>query len=598
MVKASLAPTPLVDPATVPPIEIAPQVRPRRQSSFGLFFRLLGFAMRLNWRKKVLKRPEAELAAEVRDFLEDLGGLWIKAGQLLSLRIDLLSPEMSDQLAQLQYRSYGFDPAAARQVVEAELGATIPQVFSEWDEHPFAAASLSQLHRARLRGGEEVAVKVQRPGIEQVMRRDLGLIVWLLRRMRRVPSVSYIGWDAMIRELTRMLHEEIDYRYEISNMRRMRKILKPHRIRVPRVHRRLSTERVIVMEFVHGVVMSEFMRVRRSDPARLKAWLKENDIDPRKVGRHLMISFYRQLYEEEIFHGDLHPGNIMLLRGSRIVLIDFGAVGGLDRNYARTYGEMARAIAIGDYGAAMDHFLLMCDSIPPLDVARFRTEGVEVIRAWEARTHLHGLTFQERSVSGGLSFRLADVYRKYRVNPTWQLLRATRSVGTMDSNLSVLLEGENPTKIMRRYFREAQRRRLRGLARNAVSRISNAAASAARTATLVSDTIRRQAIQLEGAQSKVSRVFAVIVGIVQVAIFVLWLFVVYDMLHDNARAWLGPFEQSIGGIGEMAEATPWRPLWLHIGIIVAVTIAFFLAGRVRRILLRKDLRRADGRLDR
>ena len=598
MVKAALTPTPLIDPADVPPIEIAPQVRPKRRSSFALFFRLIGFAMRLRWQQKVRKRPQAELAAEARDFLEDLGGLWIKAGQLLSLRVDLLSPEMSDQLAQLQYRSYGFDPAAARAVVEEELGATIGQVFSEWEELPFAAASLSQLHRARLRSGEEVAVKIQRPGIEQLMQRDLRLIVWVLKRMKSVPSVSYIGWDAMIRELTRMLREEIDYRYEISNMRRMRKILKEHRIRVPRVHRRLSTQRVIVMEFVHGVVMSEFMRVKRSDPARLAAWLAANRIDPRKVGKRLMISFYRQLYEEEIFHGDLHPGNIMLLRDSKIALIDFGAVGGLDHHYAKIYAEMARAIAIGDYGAAMDNFLLLCDTIPPMDVSRFRTEGIEVIRAWEARTHLDGLTFQERSVSGGLSLRLADVYRKYRVNPTWQLLRATRSVGTMDSNLSVLLEGENPTKIMRKYFREAQRRQIRGVAKNAVSRISNAVASASRTATLVTETIRRQAIQLEGAQGKVARVFAVIVAMAQVAIFVLWLFVVYDMLHDYAAEWLGPFERDIGGIGEIADSTPWRPLWLHIGIILAVTIAFFLAGRIRRILLKRDLRRPDGRIDR
>src|SRR5690606_35219728 len=165
----------------------------------------------------------------------------------------------------------------------------------------------------------------------------------------------------------------------------------------------------------------------------------------------------------------------------KIALIDFGAVGGLDHHYAKIYAEMARAIAIGDYGAAMDNFLLLCDTIPPMDVSRFRTEGIEVIRAWEARTHLDGLTFQERSVSGGLSLRLADVYRKYRVNPTWQLLRATRSVGTMDSNLSVLLEGENPTKIMRKYFREAREPQLRSVGRTALQATACAVASAPRT---------------------------------------------------------------------------------------------------------------------
>ncbi len=193
MLKAGLVPTPLIDPRTRPPIEIAPQVSPKRQSSFVLFFKLLRFAMHLRWQSKVRKRPAAEIAFEARNFLEELGGLWIKAGQLLSLRVDLLTPEMSDQLAQLQYRSYGFDPAVARALVEEELGANIPQVFSEWEELPFAAASLSQLHRARLRSGEWVAVQVQRPGIEQFLRCDIGPIVWLLKRMTRVQSVYYIG---------------------------------------------------------------------------------------------------------------------------------------------------------------------------------------------------------------------------------------------------------------------------------------------------------------------------------------------------------------------------------------------------------------------
>ncbi len=99
---------------------------------------------------------------------------------------------------------------------------------------------------------------------------------------------------------------------------------------------------------------------------------------------------------------------------------------------------------------------------------------------------------------------------------------------------------------MRTYFREAQKRQIQNLAKHALSRITNAIAGASRTASLVSDTIRRQAIQLEGAQGKVARVFAVIVGMIQVAIFILWLFVVYDMLHDYAAEWLGPFEHSIG----------------------------------------------------
>ncbi|MCB0237469.1 MAG: AarF/ABC1/UbiB kinase family protein, partial [Anaerolineae bacterium] len=152
--------------------------------------------------------------------------MWIKAGQLISLRTDLLSREMANELSQLTYLTNGFEPDIARQVVEDELGRPIEDVFDVWDAHPFAAASISQVHRARLRSnGVWVAVKVQRPGIKQVFARDLKLISRILRMMKRMPGLGFITWDGMIRELERMMTEEVDYRYETANLRRMRKLL-------------------------------------------------------------------------------------------------------------------------------------------------------------------------------------------------------------------------------------------------------------------------------------------------------------------------------------------------------------------------------------
>ena len=598
MLSAKLVPTALIDPGTIPPIKIAPQARIRRASSLRLFFRLIGFAMAYGWARRVRRRSDAELALRVRDLLEGLGGLWIKAGQLLSLRVDLLSREMADQLSQLQYQSYGFDPAVAQEIVERELGRPTAEVFEAFETHPFAAASISQLHRARLLGsGDYVAVKIQRPGMEDALRRDLGLITWLLRRMRHLPKVSYIGWDGMIRELERMLQEEVDYRYEVANLRRMRKILRKHKVHVPKPYRALCTHRVIVMEYVPGVVMSDYLRAQRSDPARLRDWERQNGVEPSKVGKRLLLSFYRQLFEEKIFHGDLHPGNIMLLRNNRIALIDLGTVGSLERNFLRVYGQMAAAIAHGDYAKAMDLYLLLCDSIPPIDMHAYRAEAVEVTRAWEARTHLDGLTYLQKSITGGLSVDLARILRTYRVSPSWQFLRVTRSVGAMDANLNVLLERESSARLLRMYFRQARRRSMRRFRRHGATTVLNTLTAATETGGNLAELVRRQAIRLQGTQSKMAQVLATIVAFLQVGVLLLAIVLIYDFMHDHYHNLVALFDGSVGGMDDFSQWLPTIPYVINLAIIVAVVALFFVLGHIRRILSRPSVRLPTGRVD-
>ena len=596
MLKRSLVPTPLVDPSTVAPIRIASQTRIRGRGSFRLFLQLIGFGMGFGWSKNVLRRSDAELALKARVFIENLGGLWIKAGQLLSLRVDLLTPEMADQLSQLQHQSFGFDPVVAQQVVESELGRPLAEVFDVFEAHPFAAASISQLHRARLVGSRDwVAVKVQRPGMDKSLARDLGLISWILRRLKHVPFVSYIGWDGMIRELERMLREEVDYRYEVANLRRMRKILRKHRIHVPKVYRSLSTQKIIVMEFVPGVVMAEYLRLRRSDPDRVHAWERDNDIKPRKVGRRLMLSFYRQLWEEPIFHGDLHPGNIMLLRNGRIALIDFGTVGSLEQKFVQIYGQMARAVANRDYGKAMDLYLLLCDSIPAIDTNAYRAEAVEITRAWEARTHLDGLTFVQRSITGGLSTELADVNRRFKLNPSWQFLRVARSVGTMDANLSVLLERENPTKLLKLYFKEARSRAFKRLRTEGINTIASAMSGVSDSAGKLSESILRQAIQVQGVRSKVSQVLGVFSTLFRIAVGITVLVLVYDFLEANHFGPVTGIDSHLGAFADFIDSTPPLPFEVGIALILGAIVVFFIVGRISRILRKEPVRLPNGR---
>ena len=256
MLDPCLVPTPLVGASETPQVKIVPVKKQTRLETIRLVLAIYRLAFGLLWQKVTRRSNPDARALRVRAFMEDNGGLWVKAGQLLSLRTDLFSPAMIDQLSQLAYRANGFPPEIARQVVEESIGAPIESVFSFYEEMPFAAASISQVHRARMRRtGEVVAIKVQRPGIDRILRRDLKLITFMLRMAKRVPTVAYITWDGMIKELQQIVGEEVDYRYEVSNLRRLRKNLKPHNVYVPKVHRRLSGKKIIVMEFIEGVLM-------------------------------------------------------------------------------------------------------------------------------------------------------------------------------------------------------------------------------------------------------------------------------------------------------------------------------------------------------
>ena len=599
MQKQKLIPTPLVQAAEVAPITIAPVKEIGRFQTISLFLRLIRFALGMIWAVRVRHQPIAETARRTRVFLEDLGGLWIKAGQIISLRTDLLPREMVDELSKLQYRTQGFAPEIARQIVTASLGRPIETVFAVFEDDPFAAASISQVHRGRLRGsGRWVAVKVQRPGITQIFARDLRLITFLLRQLGRVPEVSYIPWDGMIRELQRIMQEEIDYRHEIANLRRLRTVLKRHKVYVPRVYARFSGKQVIVMEFVTGVLLSDYLRVQRSDPERVAAWRDENNVSPRKVGSRLLRSFYRQLLEDNLFHGDLHPGNIVLFKNSRFALIDLGTVGNLEARFVELYKLEAFAVAEQDYSKAADYFLLLADSMPAVDITGFKTETVEFYRAWEARTHLRGLSYAEKSITGGVATQVAEVARKYKVSPTWQLLRVTRSLGTLDSGLNSLLANTNPNKILRKYFRQAQRREVDRLRRRGIGRLVGSAVGELRLmGNLATARLRQDAVRFQDVQSKAHFFLETLLGVVRLALVVGAMALGYSFLYHHHFNIISGLHTWLGAFGQITEIIPRYPYEVSIAVILVVVYLIIVVGRIKRRFAQGTVRLPNGRLD-
>jgi len=397
-----------------------------------LFTRLIGLRLRGPVTGEVAGRM-------VRETFEHLGGLWLKAGQLLSLRVDLFPQEFCQELATLENRSVAFPTPVARRILEEELGAPVEHYFDEFADRPFAVASIGQVYRARLRQEQVyVAVKIQKPYSAELFARDLMLIRWIVRLLSVVRFRSYMRWDLGHAELCEVMKEELDYNYEASAVRRMRRSLSGHRIYVPRLFARYSTQRVLVTEFIHAILMADYIQAAEKDPVRLAAWLTENNVKPRKVARRLIQSIYRQLLENNLFHGDLHPGNIVLLRDSRIALIDFGTTSFTERDYLQKFVIFLRALATRDYAKAADLTLLLTASLPNnLDVDQVREDLVRALRSWAARTLVKQLPYHDKSMDN-ITIELMRILVDSRCTMDWGWLRIHRALTTLDTSLVYL----------------------------------------------------------------------------------------------------------------------------------------------------------------
>ncbi|MGI8835482.1 MAG: ABC1 kinase family protein [Pyrinomonadaceae bacterium] len=260
-------------------------------------------------------------AAWLRRSLIDLGPTFIKIGQTLGTRADLLPLPYVKELSTLQDNVPAFPTAEAFARIEAELGKTLAECYAEIDSEPIASASLGQVYRARLFSGEEVAVKVQRPDLERIISFDVAILHRLIKLMNRVfPKANEnADWEGMLREFHATVFEEMDYVKEGRNADRFRYNFRTWRaVRVPKIYWSHTRARVLTLEFIRGtkVVDIEALRARR--------------ISPVKVNRLLVRTYLKQLLEDGFFHADPHPGNLLVMDSGHLAFFDFGMVGRID----------------------------------------------------------------------------------------------------------------------------------------------------------------------------------------------------------------------------------------------------------------------------
>ena len=279
-----------------------------------------------------------ETARALRLTLEESGGMLVKFGQIASTRDDLLPPVITDELAQLRSSVPGLPFPVVRQVIETELGASLDTIFESVDEEPLAAASIGVTHRAVLKDGRRVIVKVQRPDVQDSVAIDGRVLVGGARSLERQSAAARrVGVVGLARELVSGITEELDFTREAASNAAMRRARAgDDGVRIPEIYADLTTRRVLIMDEVKGASVSDQRAVDECGAPRVD------------LARALLDSFLSQILVDGVYHADPHPGNVLVDRGGTLWFIDFGAVGWIDPVTLEGLQQMALGFTLRD----------------------------------------------------------------------------------------------------------------------------------------------------------------------------------------------------------------------------------------------------------
>lgn len=335
-------------------------------------------------------------AVWLKDNLIRLGPTFIKMGQSLGTRADLLPLPFVKSLGELQDSVPPFSNDIAFARLEKELGKKIGDVYSEFDLEPIAAASLGQVYRARLHSGEEVAVKVQRPNLEGIIRGDIDILRKIAKFAERFPALNEnADWAGMLREFDETVHEEMDYSAEGRNAEKFTANFAGWaQVHVPKIYWNVTTSKVLTMEFIRGDKVTDL------------DVLRGRGVSPENINRLLIRTYLKQLLEDGFFHADPHPGNLLVMMDGRLAFFDFGMVG---RISPRLQSKMIDAFfhIVSKDAPGIAHDLIELDFLKPGSNAETVRPVVEKMFKFHLDLKLKDVKFKE------LTYDLADVMYDY-----------------------------------------------------------------------------------------------------------------------------------------------------------------------------------------
>jgi ubiquinone biosynthesis protein len=358
----------------------------------------LGFAKGLFRREDGMRLADLSHETRIRLVLTELGTTFIKLGQMLSTRPDLVGPELAQELTTLQDQSRADPPEVIKQTIEKELGKPLAELFAEFEDQPLASASIGQVHRAKLRDGTRVVVKVQHPGIEKAIRNDLEIMIALAELAEKyLEEVRPYRPQALAIEFQRILLRELDFLREQRNLEQFASNFKgDERVHFPAPAPRLSTARVLTMELLEGTRLAETEK------------LKSAGHDTEELARRGSQVFLEMIFRDGFYHADPHPGNILVLSGGVIGLIDCGMVGRIDDGLREEIEDLLMAITHRD-ALQLGSIITRIGSVPAtIDQSAFIVDIADYL------AYYGGLGLDQLDLTGALT-ELTEIIRRYHI---------------------------------------------------------------------------------------------------------------------------------------------------------------------------------------
>jgi ubiquinone biosynthesis protein len=391
--------------------------------------------------ERLRKRPGMSGPTRLRRMLEEMSGAFLKFGQILSLQVDALPREYCDALLNLLDRVPPFPSEQVRAIFINEWGKPPEQLYREFEYQPIASASIGQVHRAMLHDSRQVAVKVQRPGIEEIFLRDNALLRVFVRVVFLLKVKSLYFMRDPVQEFSDWVQDELDYRREASYAEILgRNARHTPSETVPAIHWDLTGRRILTMDFLEGSSVMEYLRlVERGDSARL-AQLKEIGFDPSQFVSNVINNFLSDAFRFGVFHADLHPANLLIMRNNVVGYVDFGIVGTMTPEARRKQIQLSLAYVRGKTDEIFSAFMNVCRFGPGADLPGFRRELERRSRLWYREPAYGGIPHFSRSLTVAM-IDLLTLSRHHGVLVDREMIKYIRSLFLADGLVSRLAPG-------------------------------------------------------------------------------------------------------------------------------------------------------------
>ncbi|HUF60978.1 MAG TPA: AarF/ABC1/UbiB kinase family protein [Verrucomicrobiales bacterium] len=430
----------------------------------------LGFLSSYLYQRCIYSRRafEESVAKLLRRYLQRSGGALLKAGQLLSVRLDLITPGLEKELRNLLDQAEPVDFGDIQKTILEDLNIQgLSEAFRKFDASPQASASVAQVHRAELRtSGETVAVKVVRPEVERVFDADLFFISCLARSAAFLGCFKSYNIRAFVDELSRLIRRELNFIHEAAYLEELRKLMIEDGVDhyAPKLFAQYSTRRVMTMEWVSGCAVKDLLALVEGPPSEERdkglQELARQNISPRRTARLIFRSLIEQSCRYRLFHADPHHANMIVQPGGRLAYIDFGMVGFLDEFAWEKLCKLFKHMAFHNVHGTYEALMATVEPLPPIDPRPLESEIKSLVADWVTASKSSTATMIEKS-NGRLLMKAVDAMRRNRILFPWAIMALFRSTIVSDLTVYRLDPAFDATEELRDFFDCQSRRRLR-----------------------------------------------------------------------------------------------------------------------------------------